>query len=45
MSAIFEFTDDEKTRSMAFEAYLDKTCDYRSSASGATPGSAPSPSS
>jgi hypothetical protein len=33
MSAIFEFTDEEKTKSMAFETYLDDTCDYRGGAS------------
>jgi hypothetical protein len=34
MSAIFEFTDEEKAKSMAFESYLDDTCDYRDGLSG-----------
>lgn len=31
MTAIFDFTDEEKAKSMAFETYLDDTCDYRTS--------------
>jgi hypothetical protein len=31
MNALFEFTEDEKAKSMAFESYLDDTCDYRTS--------------
>ena len=33
MSAIFEFTDEEKSKSMAFESYLDDTCSYRGAGS------------
>lgn len=31
MNALFQFTEDEKAKSMAFESYLDDTCDYRTS--------------
>jgi hypothetical protein len=31
---VLNFTEDEKAKSMAFEAYLDETCDYRDGSTG-----------
>jgi hypothetical protein len=32
--AVLDFSEDEKAKSMAFEDYLDDTCDYREGATG-----------
>jgi hypothetical protein len=34
LGAVLEFTDEEKAKSMAFEDYLDDTCDYRGGTDG-----------
>ncbi len=31
---VMDFTEDEKAKSMAFESYLDDTCDYRGANTG-----------
>jgi hypothetical protein len=34
LGAVLQFTNDEKAKSMAFEAYLDDTCTYRDGTDG-----------
>ena len=34
LSVMFEFSDEEKAKSTAFEGYLDETCDYRDGQGG-----------
>ena len=34
LMAVLDFSEDEKAKSMAFEDYLDATCDYRDGTTG-----------